>query len=321
MSVCMYVCMYFCVRNSSGSMSASSEHAFWAMLFYPLGGQSHLAQWMRSCRLMMWSPCTHVSAGAMMVPFAARPFTSIRSCLRTCFTPKGETMENDLFSLWRLCQTYVHGAGVNLHLDCLPATTSKIHSSEGAVPAKDLALTLPWKCPSRWNVQLAKSHVNRLMLCYNIYVNMIRLQLFLLGNKQKLQRIDTHSRAMPAPSWLIGSGGQGDAPPARRQRVDPPAGTLAADNQRKLTLLLAKAVLKNAADIRELQSAVLTTLLIPKDTSVVSAMSSATQGHNTQAMELRKAGKQRDCSARGTTRSCLDCNDLTTGRVRSHQFR
>ena len=79
---------------------------------------------------------------------------------------------------------------------------------------------------------------------------------------------------MSAPSWLLGVG-DGDGPPFRTQRVDPPAHEIHAENQRKLTVLLAKSVLKNCSDIRELQSAILTTLLIPKDTTVVGAMSAA----------------------------------------------
>ena len=105
--------------------------------------------------------------------------------------------------------------------------------------------------------------------------------------------------AMAAPSWLLGTGGQSGGPPARRQRVDPPPSAITADNQKKLTILLAKTVLKSCADIRELQSAVLTTLLIPKDTSVVAAMTAATQEHNTKASELRKASKLQECEALG----------------------
>lgn len=105
--------------------------------------------------------------------------------------------------------------------------------------------------------------------------------------------------AMATPSWLLGAGGQSGGPPARRQRVDPPPSAITADNQKKLTILLAKTVLKSCADIRELQSAVLTTLLIPKDTSVVAAMTAATQEHNTKASDLRKAGKLQECEALG----------------------
>ena len=103
---------------------------------------------------------------------------------------------------------------------------------------------------------------------------------------------------MSAPSWLLGVG-DGDGPPFRRQRVDPPAHEIHAENQRKLTVLLAKSVLKNCSDIRELQSAILTTLLIPKDTTVVGAMSAATQAHNTKATEFRKDGKNRECDSLG----------------------
>ena len=104
---------------------------------------------------------------------------------------------------------------------------------------------------------------------------------------------------MAAPSWLLGAGGQSGGPPARRQRLDPPASAVNAENQKKLTVLLAKAVLKSCSDIRELQSAVLTTLLIGKDTSIVSAMTAATQEHNSKAADLRKAGKHRECDALG----------------------
>ena len=105
--------------------------------------------------------------------------------------------------------------------------------------------------------------------------------------------------AMATPSWLLGAGGQSGGPPVRRQRVDPPASAVTAENQKKLTILLAKAVLKSCSDIRELQSAVLTTLLIPKDTSVVAAMTAATQEYNSKASDLRKAGKSRECDTLG----------------------
>ena len=95
----------------------------------------------------------------------------------------------------------------------------------------------------------------------------------------------------------IGTGGQSGGPPGRIQRVDPPPSAITANNQKKLTILLAKTVLKSSADIRELQTAVLTTSLIPKDTFVVAAMTAATQEHNNKASELRKAGKLQECKA------------------------
>ena len=99
------------------------------------------------------------------------------------------------------------------------------------------------------------------------------------------------------PSWLLGGGAEG--PASQRRRFDPPASSLTVENQKKLVLLMAKAVLKNSLDIRELQSAVLTTLIIDKGVEVVKAAVASTQAHNSKASELRAAGKIRDCEALG----------------------
>eukprot|EP00438_Fugacium_kawagutii_P013559 Skav234763 [mRNA] locus=scaffold2396:7743:8381:- [translate_table: standard] len=101
---------------------------------------------------------------------------------------------------------------------------------------------------------------------------------------------------MAAPSWLIT--GSAQQPPARRPRLAPPDG-FSAESQKKLLVLLAKTVFKHALDLRELQSAVLTTLIANRDSDLTSAATSATQGQNTRASDLRKAGKNRELESLG----------------------
>ena len=102
---------------------------------------------------------------------------------------------------------------------------------------------------------------------------------------------------MAAPSWLIT--GSAQQPPARRPRLEPPADGFSAESQKKLVVLLAKTVLKHSLDLRELQSAVLTTLIANRDSDLTSTATSATQGHNTRASDLRKAGKNRELESLG----------------------
>ena len=68
-------------------------------------------------------------------------------------------------------------------------------------------------------------------------------------------------KAMSQPAWLIT--GAATAPPARRPRVEPTS-EVSAETQKKLLILLPGSVLKHSLDIRELQSAILRTLVTCK---------------------------------------------------------
>ena len=96
---------------------------------------------------------------------------------------------------------------------------------------------------------------------------------------------------MSQPAWLIT--GAATAPPARRPRVEQKS-EISAETQKKLLILLSRSVLKHSLDIRELQSAILRTLLANKDSDLVSAATSATQGHNSKATELRRDNKTKE---------------------------
>ena len=96
---------------------------------------------------------------------------------------------------------------------------------------------------------------------------------------------------MSQPAWLIT--GAATAPPARRPRVEQKS-EISAETQKKLLILLSRSVLKHSLDIRGLQSAILRTLLANKDSDLVSAATSATQGHNSKATELRRDNKTKE---------------------------
>ena len=70
--------------------------------------------------------------------------------------------------------------------------------------------------------------------------------------------------------------------------------TCQARPRRSSWILLSRTILKHSLDIRELQSAVLRTLLANQDSDIVSAATSATQAHDATATELRRDNKSKE---------------------------
>ena len=253
--------------------------------------------------LMMMLLYLHVTGNARTDPFATNSFRRTDNYDCTWYTPKMvSTVLLGWFKILLPCRMYARGAETVMLRAKAPRNTSKRPLTEDIVWERDRLLIQQSMLQSPWHVRCVGKHAIHWMRCCIMCHSMTAPPHFRHDKHYPLKvthRNLTTGIAMAAPSWLLGTGGQSGGPPARRQRVDPPPSAITADNQKKLTILLAKTVLKSCADIRELQSAVLTTLLIPKDTSVVAAMTAATQEHNTKASELRKASKLQECEALG----------------------
>ena len=248
-------------------------------------------------QMNMMNRYLHVTKNGTTDRAATNSSPRMRSCEHTLCIPKAGSMEYDPSLPRPPSQTFVHGAGiVLLHVSQL-RITSELPSSGDTAQGQGQLSTLIFCSQRAWRAHHVSMSVKLSMPCCNTFLSTTVRRLFMPGKRPSENLRDPS--AMATPSWLLGAGGQSGGPPVRRQRVDPPASAVTAENQKKLTILLAKAVLKSCSDIRELQSAVLTTLLIPKDTSVVAAMTAATQEYNSKASDLRKAGKSRECDTLG----------------------
>lgn len=216
-------------------------------------------------------------------------------------------MVSDLCMLWQQSQTRALGANTNLLHDCLLLITSTEHSVEVHVVGKARHLTLRLCHRPHWIVLCVSIPVLVLMRCWLILLRMTILLLSFSGKQEmpmhsKRLKVLSATRwlvsGMAAPSWLIT--GSAQQPPARRPRRGRSYGWLLSRISEKTSGSAGQDCAQTfPADLRELQSAVLTTLIANRDSDLTSAATSATQGHNTRASDLCKARKNGELESLG----------------------
>eukprot|EP00933_Yihiella_yeosuensis_P043677 TRINITY_DN3860_c3_g1_i6.p1 TRINITY_DN3860_c3_g1~~TRINITY_DN3860_c3_g1_i6.p1 ORF type:complete len:236 (-),score=63.13 TRINITY_DN3860_c3_g1_i6:337-987(-) len=104
------------------------------------------------------------------------------------------------------------------------------------------------------------------------------------------------------PAWLI-TGRDNGPPPVRARTAEPPH--MQDDVMRQIVVACAKLSLKNSLEVRELQAAIFTAVLLPRDSDIVAAGNSGTKGHHDKAAELRSQGKTVELDRLGAP--CLHC--------------